>query len=1059
MARNTHTRHGVARRILRLPLCLALLGILLLSSILSNFHAAGGRAQSTDPRAGVKTEVVVALGLRRAIFTTPAGNKIFVNLPDKLAPDETCSGTVFAEPAGGPGSSRSGAANEFRGYTVELAGQKLPATGKTFELNLTSSVLKDGVLEIVLRGARGDVSGRAEFPVASRAPSRPADVRLPAFGKAGDLLVVECPCDGRITDEDFFNVGQTRVLPVAESRGKRFVFNNSPATGPLAVEFGEGGRVTKGTMHNLSVRLSVQKPSLMRGERTRLMVEVAGLEGLEEPASLSLTNSTPEVVTLEPANLQRFTIGRGDVRPGGRYTAEGTLVGILPGAFRIDAEVSRAEDRAAVEEERGTSAFVPPVAAAPGADAAARFEGGQEATRIRDELVRRIRAGQFPAPPLPEVGLLSPEQGAVLREPPTFRWRSPAVVPGDVPKVYYTLRIYEVSPEQARAEEVRKSKPLFEQSQLSEETFRFPARGVELTPGKVYGWGVTATDLGGRELAQSKLSFFALLPWPPFNFCWIIDLSPVSYCTGQGAPVTVAALFTNAAGPLTWTLMPQMSGDPPVSGNSLPVTIPPSLLPTTPGAHTYVLTITKGNCSRTLPVTVYAYPGAAGGAASVSPAQICDGGTAVLNVSGQTGSVGQWEYSDDGGVTWNNATSAFYIAGAPANTNQMRPSSCAAPNWYTDRQFRAVVTATNDPNAPSCSVARSTPTTLRIYCTPQAGGVTVSTPRYCRYSAPPSITLQLAGPVVGNVTWSPGGGTGSTVTISPAPTQTTTYTATISTGGSCPPITRSVTVVVDDQPFCTSTTPLSADKTLVCPGDAATLTLSSCTGYVTWQQSTTGPGGPWTTVSAGNNVQNTTDLFAPTYWQAVISALPGSGSVCPPIQSNVISIGLMTPPAAPVVTGPAAACFGSNMTLTTSPPPAGVTYTWYHDDLPVCSGGATCTVPAEPGNYWVEASNGCQTTQSNFLTVPIEEIKINLQAPCCKTTGPVTLSATATSSLTGAVGSGQFTWYQNGTPIPGSSGQSSITVNPSATSEYCVEVKSPTLSCSFKACTTVTVCP
>jgi hypothetical protein len=1074
MARNAHFTSGVAHRRRRFALCLILPALALLYGTLFTFNGNRGRAQNPAPRGvEVKTETAVTSVLRRVIFTTPAGNTIFVNLPEDLTPGETCSGTVFAEPSGRADASRSAAANEFRSYVVEIAGQKIPAAGKTFELTLTPDLIKGGALEVVLRGARGDVVGRAEIPVASRTPSRPGDVRLPAFVKSGDFLTVECPCDGVITDTDFVMVGGTKILTVAESQGQRVAFNNSLGIGPAEVEFNERGQSTKGRINNLGIKLSVlKKEPLKRGERTTLTVEVTGLEDLSEPAPLRLENTTPGIVTMEPANVQQLSIGRADVQRGGRYTAERTLTGIQTGTFHIDGTVSRDVQRApAGRGEPGVAAtpvlVAPPVAAGPRPEVAVRFEGGQDWVRLRDELTKKIQEGNFPPPPSPEVVLVSPEVGATVSEAPTFRWRRLTEVPGDVQKVYYTLRVFEVLPEeQSRAEEIRKNKPLFEQSQLTEESFRLPAGRAALTPGKIYAWSVTATDLGGRELARSKLALFPLGPWPPFNFCWIFDPGPISYCVGQGAGITVAhGLFLGGGSAITWTLTPQNSADPPVSGTSGTVTIPPSLLPTTPGPHTYNLTITNGSCTRSMPITVYAHPGGAvGGTAVVSPAQICDGGTAVLDVTGETGNVGQWQYSDDNGSTWNSATTAFYIAGAPANTNQMSPTSCAAPNWYTDRKFRAVVSTSSAPNAPSCSSQLSAPTTLRIWCKPQAGSVTASTTRYCKYSPPPNITLQMTGTVIGNITWhrNPGGpitGTGNQITITPAPTQTTTYWATVSTGGSCPDATsNSVTVIVDDQPFCTSSTPLSVDKNLLCPGDAATLTVSSCTGYVSWYQSPTGLPGSWgAAVSAGNMVQNTTDLFATTFWQAVISGPPGSGSTCPPITTNTVAVNMMTPPAAPVVATPGPACLGSNVTLTTSLPPAGVTYQWYHDDLPIsCGGGATCTFPAEPGTYWVEASNGCQTVQSNFVTLPVEEITIKLVAPCCRTTGPVTLSATATSSLTGPIPAGYFTWYQ-GTTVVGTG--TSITVNPNVTSVYCVSVKSPTVSCAVQACTTITVCP
>jgi hypothetical protein len=229
--------------------------------------------------------------------------------------------------------------------------------------------------------------------------------------------------------------------------------------------------------------------------------------------------------------------------------------------------------------------------------------------------------------------------------------------------------------------------------------------------------------------------------------------------------------------------------------------------------------------------------------------------------------------------------------------------------------------------------------------------------------------------------------------------------------------------------------------------------LNNCNGTVTWQQGTSSTG-PWTTISEGNSVQNTTDLFATTYWQAIISGPPNG--TCPPITSNVVVVNVRPPPTVPVVQTPPTACFGGNATLTTTPPPPGITYVWYHDDLPIgCGGGATCTFPAEPGNYWVEASSVCETVQSNIVTLPVDIITVAIAAPCCGTGAPITLSATVTSTLSSSF---TYAWYQNPGGTPVGTGPS-ITVTPQNTPNYCVKVSSQTTGCSATACTTVTTCP
>lgn len=681
------------------------------------------------------------------------------------------------------------------------------------------------------------------------------------------------------------------------------------------------------------------------------------------------------------------------------------------------------------------------------------------------------RPETLPVPPAPQITVLSPAVGSLVKEStPTFRWKL-SNLPSDVKGVFYSLRVVEVLPGQSLEDAFQKNPPTLEKNNLTEDSFQVP-KEAGLASEKIYAVRVAAFGSGGIELSRSQASIFSSKQQSTTSCAFYPFSTNFQYCAGSALAVGLAGM--SGTGNFQWTLLNSSNtviatGQIPPGGiaNWAVITLPASALPSAAGSYTYTLTVTRGTCSQSVTITIVVFPAAAvGGSAVVAPTPICDGWTAVLDVLNEVGNVGQWEYSDTGFLgPWLNATSTFNIAGAPANTNQMSPrtSDCAVAPWWTQRWFRATVSSFSGPNAPPCSTTKSAATSLLIYCKPQAGTVTASTYRICKYATNPPVILQMSS-IVGDFDWyaSPGG----LIPLShnqspfsvPVPTSTTTYYAIVSTHGPCPQVNSNyVTVTVDSQPFCTAAnTALTVDKNLVCPGDAAVLTLSNCSGYVTWQESTTGASGPWTTISAGNSVQNTTDLFATTYWQAIISGPPGT--TCPPITSNVIVINIKPTPVAPVVQTPPTACFGANATLSaTVPAQSGVTYQWYHDDLPIAGCGPlpnlqSCTFPAEPGNYWVEASNGCETVQSNFVVLPVDILTVAISAPCCGTGVPVTLSATATSSLSSAI---TFTWYQGTTQI--GSGPT-ITLTPQSSPNICVKATSQT-GCTATACTTITTCP
>src|SRR5260370_42094303 len=66
-------------------------------------------------------------GLHVAMFDLPSG-KIYVNLPDDLAPGDTASGTVNPVPAGPSERDRARQLQELNGYLLELGGQRAPTS-------------------------------------------------------------------------------------------------------------------------------------------------------------------------------------------------------------------------------------------------------------------------------------------------------------------------------------------------------------------------------------------------------------------------------------------------------------------------------------------------------------------------------------------------------------------------------------------------------------------------------------------------------------------------------------------------------------------------------------------------------------------------------------------------------------------------------------------------------------------------------------------------------------------------------------------------------------------
>jgi hypothetical protein len=288
----------------------------------------------------LRTDVNVTSGLQRTIFTTPLGNNIYVNLPQDLTPGETHAGTVFGDATGQTDAETAARKAELRNYFIEIGGQRIPATGKPFELRIPASPPQRAIAA-VLMDEEGKEVARADFPIATQAFSPATGLKLPSYssGTGGGFIEIECLCDGIIADSDYVRVAGKDILVLAESPRKIVALNTSAVQGWAEIEVSERRQVTKGRVSLLAIKLSAPKIALRRGELTTLTVEVTGLKDLQQDVSLRLENRTPSILTMEPANVQELTIKPSEVQPGGRYIVKRTLRGIQGGTFHIEGTV------------------------------------------------------------------------------------------------------------------------------------------------------------------------------------------------------------------------------------------------------------------------------------------------------------------------------------------------------------------------------------------------------------------------------------------------------------------------------------------------------------------------------------------------------------------------------------------------------------------------------------------------------------------------------------------------------------------------------------------------
>lgn len=271
----------------------------------------------------------------------------------------------------------------------------------------------------------------------------------------------------------------------------------------------------------------------------------------------------------------------------------------------------------------------------------------------------------------------------------------------------------------------------------------------------------------------------------------------------------------------------------------------------------YRALVRSGVCSSAYSdtATVTVSPGTTAGSVTAS-ATVCTGAnTGTLNLGGQTGSVLNWEFSINGGVSWtpiaNTTTSQSYL------------------NLTQTTLYRAVV------QNGTCLSANSTAATITVN-NASVGGTVSSSSTVCASANSGTLTLSgHAGSITswesstdGGVTWTPIANTTTVQTYSNL-TDTTYYHAVVQ-NGVCPSATA-VNAIITVDPVSVGGT-VSSNTTACNGNNSGTLTLGGQTGSVlNWEVSTDG-GLTWLTITNTTTSQSYNNITSSSFYRALVKS-------------------------------------------------------------------------------------------------------------------------------------------------------------------------------------------
>ncbi|MFZ6024177.1 MAG: PKD-like domain-containing protein [Bacteroidota bacterium] len=322
-----------------------------------------------------------------------------------------------------------------------------------------------------------------------------------------------------------------------------------------------------------------------------------------------------------------------------------------------------------------------------------------------------------------------------------------------------------------------------------------------------------------------------------------------------------------------------------------------------PGVYVFVWTISNSPCAVSRDsVSIIISPETVAGTLSANT-NVCYGNnTGSLTLSGFTGNIIRWEFSNNSGTSW----------GSIANTN----NTFTFTNLTTTTLYRAVV------QSGSCSIQYSNPVTVTVDPLTVPGSLTGAI-TVCAGSNSGTLTLtgytgniiRWESSVDGGTTWPNSYAVNTSTYTFTNLTQTTAFRAVVQSG-TCS-VEYSSAVIVTVSPITDPGT-LGNDATVCATGNSGTLSLNAYTGNIIQWELSINNGGSWATISNTSGTLNYTNLLTSTQYRVLVQS-----GVCTPVYSNIVTITVVPPVEMPNAGIDFAVCNVTAATLNATAPSAG----------------------------------------------------------------------------------------------------------------------------------------
>jgi hypothetical protein len=265
---------------------------------------------------------------------------VVVNLPDKMYPGETISGSVIAEPlaANNPKKDKQNLDALIKSQVV-LFGMKYLVGDQLFQFKVPMTMDPAGTVLQVETAKGVEDSFHLEILEGTRPDIGVKSPAFPGYLRSGEFQAIAGPFDGQRSNSAIM-LNDLELPVVAESPGNIVTMLPENLAGRQILTIREGGEKFEREVNVLNLELLADAVTLRRGESASLHVNVTGLEGINQPVTVQIENLTPMNISMSGGNRQEWVIQPSEVEAGGVFHNDLQITALTSGGFTVTALLS-----------------------------------------------------------------------------------------------------------------------------------------------------------------------------------------------------------------------------------------------------------------------------------------------------------------------------------------------------------------------------------------------------------------------------------------------------------------------------------------------------------------------------------------------------------------------------------------------------------------------------------------------------------------------------------------------------------------------------------------------